>query len=275
MQNKASQTIKKIKTWAQKSPVTFLIGLFFTIILAVPTGIQVYEMVNDYYHDSIGWKKYEQEIINKLAPTQTKDYFDSVLGEPITIEGGNKYTEAIYKRKDYWVQAVYDKNFRVQLMSIMVCSDDFKPEILETPLYKSVTLGKDTMKTVSAQVDKAHYSISGATAPTYFIDEVFGINPTKYQTVYFGTNDACPYDPQNILKKDFDYYWEKFNPVDKEIDTSDPKIDYFRSNMPINIIGFTAPHVKAEELTADYFFLGPDYTELRVLPGYNDAPRRY
>ena len=152
------------------------------------------------------------------------------------------------------------------MMSVLVCSTDFNPAIKNTPLYKSITLGKDTMKEVAQDGYVPHYFISGATAPSYLIDEIPGTNPTKYQTFYFGVNDACDFDPNDILKDP--YYYDNFIP-DNEINTEDSKIRSLRENMPINIIAITAPLVNLEDLRSD-FFIGVDRIQLRVLPHYTD-----
>lgn len=244
-----------------------LIGVIITIFIAIPAGLQIHSWLSQKYYNTFGWKIKEQQIINKLSPSQPIQYFNSILGPAILVNGGEKYTEAVFKRKGYWIQAVYGKNNRVELFSITNCSDRFFPEITTTPLYKTVTLGKDTMSEVSNDNIEPHYFISGATAPSFIIDEVLAINPTKYQTTYFGVNDACDFDPKNILSDD--YYYNNFT-LRKKININHPKIKFMRENLPINTFAITSPNMTIEDLRPN-FFIGVNRIDLRVLPGYSDS----
>jgi len=261
--------MKKLSNFKKKfenNPIIYLFGLFLSIALAIPAGLESYNLVQKTYYNSIGWKESEEMLINKLSPNQSIDFFNSVLGTPELVDSGEKFIDNIYRRKGYWLQAVHDRDGKVLLMSITVCSPNFYPKINNTPLYEPIVIGKDTMYSIASENFTPHYFISGATAPTYLIDEIPSSNPTKYQNLYFGINDACNFDPKNILADS--YYYDSFTPL-KVVDTKSPKVEYLRENMPVNTIAITAPFTKIEDLRSD-FFIGVDRNELRVLPAYTD-----
>jgi hypothetical protein len=141
------------------------------------------------------WRADEYAKIDQLRGGLSLDYFKHVLGTPIfvTASDDGQYTQYLFRRRDYWVQAVGNPAGAVALMAVTSCDEMFRPVFHRFPASSAeftVTLNETMMAELGPPSD-LHYFI-GITANTYFYDEYYGANPGDYKTVWFGINDACP-----------------------------------------------------------------------------------
>lgn len=238
---------KKIKQWFEYHPVWVILAIVsFVLSLAIAAGT-VFSFTTKYVEDTILWKNTEQRKIDSLAPTQTVQYFTSILGEPNTKSVRDGITRLIYKERGYWVETFSDSDDVVQLFDITACGDEgFYPKIKNNPVGPETTLGKTKMINTTGndiwlwkERDaglKIHYFLRGATAPSYYYDEYYAGNPGNYQTVFTGHNELCGY---LVLPKDIDTALFAApvtpNPLSAE------QVNRLRKNVTINTFAVTSP----------------------------------
>ena len=75
------------------------------------------------------WRQQEYAKLGQLRGGLTLERFREQLGVPlfVTVSKDGLFTEYLFQRRDYWVQAVTDASGTVQLMSVTSCSNDFQP----------------------------------------------------------------------------------------------------------------------------------------------------
>ncbi|MBC7943110.1 hypothetical protein H7X68_01245 [Candidatus Saccharibacteria bacterium] len=246
MVNKNFSRGKQVKNWYENHPIWVLLSITsFVLGLAVAAGT-VFTFTVDIIENKILWKGVEQAKIESLAPTQTVEYFNSVLGEPNVKTASGDITRYIYKERGYWIESFSDSNSVVQVFDITACGDEgFYPAIKNNPVGEEIVLGKTKMIDTTAPKEwlwkegdyglKIHYFQRGATAPSYYYDEYYGGNPSNYQTVFTGHNELCGYlvFPDDIAKAMSDFSNKK--PLNEE------QVNRLRSNTIINTFAVTSP----------------------------------
>lgn len=256
---------RQMRTWSKKLKHTkdthaFWIGLTMVnalLALVVAFGT-ISAPVGSYIGENLTWRSIEQAKIDKLAPTETINYFNSVLGEPnvkgLTSSGMTRY---IFKERDYWVEAMTYKDDTVLIMSITACgTNGFYPKIDNNPAGKPITLGKSKMVDTTYEPIlrggstfegfTTHYYQRGATAPSYYYDEYVGDAVTNYQTVYTGHNELCGY---LVLPKDMT---ETMGIGGNGNKLSNEQVNNLRSNVVVNTFAVAAPSYEVRMgLTAD------------------------
>lgn len=246
-------------------------------IITILTGING---IGALYTETIGKRVYEQKIINQLSTTVNISYFKEKLGaEVIRFEQEEGLWQHIFKRYTYYIQAITDDAGTVLFWSVTGCNSK-KPLSIKAPRLRErnnqlnnidslnkITLHKDTFNIVfdDKKINpKLFYSLSGATANSHAVESYHGGNPSLYQTVYIGINDACSDEVEKMYElTDTDSRF--INGV--ELDKIDNKeIVSFRKSAIINLYAETAPGFDIEKLiTEDYFSVGPDRIMLRVI----------
>jgi hypothetical protein len=239
-------TGKKIKEWFENHPVWVLLGIVSSVLtLAIAAGT-VFSLTTNFVENNILWRNVEQDKIDKLAPTQTINYFNSVLGEPNVKKGHTeKISTYIYRERGYWIEAFVDHEGVVQLMDITACGEEgFYPIIKNNPVGYEIVLGKTKMIATTGkdvwQWNKdngsllIHYFMRGATAPSYYYDEYYGGNPSNYQTVFSGHNELCGY---LILPNDI----SDLMSTSGKGNLSEEQVERLRKNVSINTFAVSAP----------------------------------
>lgn len=199
MAKQRTKNSKQLKDWFDNHPFWVILSIiFFVLSLAIAFGT-VASFTTSYLNSQVLWKSVEQNKIDQLAPTQTVDFFNSLLGEPNVKSSYETYDRYIYKERAYWIEVFANKSNIVILFDITACGvDGFYPKITNNPVGGELTLGETKMaETTFEQLDdkslQPHYFLRGATAPSYYYDEYYLGNPSNYQTVFTGHNELCGY----------------------------------------------------------------------------------
>lgn len=241
MKRRKQFTGKSIKKWYENHPIWVVLSIVFFVLSLAVVAATVFSFTSTYIQEKILWKNIEQSKIDKLAPTQTLAYFNSVLGEPNTKEVRGKIAKYIYRERAYWVEAFADESGIVQAMDVTACGEEgFYPVIKNNPVGGQIVLGKTKMvhttpKDRSSWSFKTHYFQKQATAPSYYYDEYYSGGASSYQTVFTGHNELCGYLvlPTDILKTLTD--------LDKSTSLSEDQINRLRQNVNINTFAVTSP----------------------------------
>jgi hypothetical protein len=80
--------------------------------------------------DKIFWRPVEYSILKQLHAGYSIDYVKSKLGEPALVNSSSTvpgYRELTFVRRDYFVQTIVSGSGRVEGLTIVSCSPDFKP----------------------------------------------------------------------------------------------------------------------------------------------------
>ncbi len=276
---------RQIKQWGKKLKTAnnnhvFWIGLtMLNALLALVVALgTISAPVGSFIAENITWRSIEQAKVEKLAPTETVAFFNSVLGEPnIKSETRTGMTRYIYRERGYWVEAMTPKeDDTVLVMSITACGEDgFYPTINNNPAGKPVVLGRSKMIDTTykplrrdgseREAFKVHYFLRAATAPSYYYDEYGGDALTNYQTVYTGFNDLCGYIalPKDII--------DTMGIGSNSGKLTDEQINRMRGNITINTFAVTAPTfmtrmgLKADSPNIGDGGIGVDYVDAGVL----------
>lgn len=276
---------RQIKLWSKKLKTAknnhfFWVSLtMLNALLALVVALgTISAPVGSFIADNITWRSIEQSKVEKLAPTETVAFFNSVLGEPnIKNETSTGMTRYIYRERGYWVEAMTPKeDDTVLVMSITACGEgSFYPIINNNPAGKPIVLGKSKMVDTTYRPEKRdsskretfkiHYFLRAATAPSYYYDEYGGDASTNYQTVYTGFNDLCGY---LALPKDI---MDTMGIGSNSGKLTDEQINRMRNNITINTFAVTAPSyttrmgLKADSPNMGDGGIGVDYVDAGVL----------
>ncbi|RZM24229.1 MAG: hypothetical protein EOO88_23540 [Pedobacter sp.] len=249
-----------------------IFGVVFGALISVQV---VTAAVANTYESTIGWKQAEQAKIDKLSPLETLDYFSDTLGKPLMKEQVNEseLTKHYYKGKDYWVIAYANTAGAVEHVAITSCNElGFYPTIKNSPLGKVVEIGKTKM---SGIVDGAsqlrdgtdlnrHYFMRGATAPSYYIDEIYTGNLGTYQTVYSGSVEYC-----GGIKFPDDIFDSLNEASVNATPFNNEQVNRFRDGVVINAYAVSAPG--AESLYGPYDAKPEDRRGVRLSIDYTNA----
>lgn len=259
--------------------------IIFVIIVATISGmitiITGVKGVRELYTETIGKRSYEQKLINELSTTVNISLFKKILGtEIIKFQQDKELWQYLFKRYSYYVQAITDNSGTVLFYSITGC-DPKKPLTIRPPESREInnklnkigslnkiTLHRDTFDSVfdAKNIDpKLFYFLSGATASSYALESYYGGNPSLYQTVYIGINDACSNEVEKMYNYVDTFLTDSIDGVDlSKIVNRD--ITSFRHEAKINTYAETSPFFDVEKLILeDYFSVGPDRVMVRVL----------
>ena len=263
-----SLLIQNFKDLFDKNPVIIVIGIIVFFISSITTIINDGTDLMYKANATIGWRGFEEKIINSLNASIRIEKFIEILGEHVFYrEGEHGYFEYVFERRDgrYWIQAITDKQGTVVIYSVTSCDSSFKPQIKYSPRGRPIRLGETTFKEAAGgdEVDY-DYVVSAATANSYLIEKIYTGNPGLYQTEYWGIIDSCnrgkfyddivPYTPPNILTE--------------SLNIDDPILHQFRETFAINTYAVSSPLV---EFAADMgspledFQIGVDRIQIRVI----------
>lgn len=251
--NKIINAIEKHWSWKTFSLVVSVISGFIIIFGFIFNS-------GSFLHEEFFYKNIEENNINKLyAGTSIKKFIDILGTETFLRESDDgSQTEYVFRKKDYWIQAITDKIGTVLFYSATVCND-FKPVIHIKPTYstKNVRLGVTSFLSIEGEYGEGSFTYLPpmATNNSYAYLRYYGGNPAKYQTMYFGINDVCLYDA------DFSFLIDIGG---DQVVSEDDKAK-FKAGAIINTYGETAPLFNALDRDELKFQIGVDRVQVRVL----------
>jgi hypothetical protein len=270
--NKAdSNWAEKLKKSIDRNPIIVSVTIIIFIASQVTTLTQGIISLWSYYSKTIDWRKMEENKINSLSVSMSLENFIEILGKPLFRRKKTNHIEYIFRRDGYWTQAITRKEDEglyspVIMYSITSCQESFRPDIKIPPTGEMIKLRETTFKAASKNLGSPtnlDYRIGGATANQFIFEEFYLANPGRYQTIFFGYNDACP----NKWDKDvgpiqlFDARLKR--EIGRSINPKNKLIDNFRSKNSFNTFAITSPSVSTEKLAKD-FQIGVDRIEIRV-----------
>jgi hypothetical protein len=254
-----------LKTLIDTYPLVILVTIVVAFIGHTTTIIQAIGKSKTFYNSHLGWKRMEEKVINSLAPAMHIAKFHEVLGAPLFCRKSDSgYAEYVYKRRGYWVQAITDTEGSVVLYAVTSCSERFRPRIKNNPVGVPVRLRTTTFKAAAGEYEPdLHYSISGATANSYLIEKLYLGNPSHYQTVFWGYNDACSnkWADDSLPVKLYSYLRE----CDNAPNINNSLVDTFRANNTFNTFAVASPFVDPTEIM-QAFQVGIDRIQVRIYP---------
>jgi hypothetical protein len=259
-----SLLIQNFKQIFENHPVTILIGITVFVLSALTTLINDGGDLINKANASIGWRGFEEKIINSLNASISIEKFQETLGQHIFYrEGENGYSEYVFERREgkYWIQAITDQQGVVVVYTVTSCDSSFRPRIRYSPRGKIIRLGESTFKEAADGIGVGfNYFVSGATSNSYLIEEAYLGNPGKYQTEFWGIIDAC----------DRTRFYDLYVPdlpgglVTGELDINDPILDQFRGKFAINTYAISSPLAEID-IILEAFQIGVDRLQIRVV----------
>lgn len=272
-----SEKISKKLLTLKRHWVALLLMAAFTFASGVQATSWLIAEAARAYESNIGWKGKEEKILNSISANMQIGLIKQILGEPIYKNGGEKYTEYVFRRPAEWIQVVVDNNGRAQMYAINICDSNFKPTIKVLPSLE-VKMMEDTL--YSKGSGETRYFISGATSNSYLLEGSYLGNPGNYQSVYMGATDGCgtlnaPEKSYELLEtkncKDAHLGLQGFSEPYCQYDIENSEIENMRKSVRIDTLAITAPNVSAEDLSPRSQ-IGVDRIMMRVLPNYyNDG----
>jgi len=262
-----SLLIQNFRDLFDKNPVIIVIGIIVFFISSITTIINDGTDLMYKANSTIGWRGFEEKIINSLNASIRIEKFIETLGEHIFYrEGEHGYSEYVFERRDgrYWIQAITDTQGTVVIYSVTSCDSSFKPQIKYSPTGRSITLGETTFKEAADGVEVSYdYVVSAATGNSSLIEIYSTGNPGRYQTEYWGIIDSC----------DRNKFYELIVPnlpdiLINSLDRDDPILHQFREKFPINTYAVSSPFIEDSTVTGgplDDFQIGVDRIQIRVI----------
>lgn len=251
--------------------VIWLITVFFSSLITITEG---YKKLSDFYINNFRVKNSEYEKIVKLKPHVHISYIEELIGDPTIIqtsdlELGNdnfdKYPDArkeyVFVHKNYYVQAITNKDEMVVSLAITSRTKDFNPIIYrpgQSGNKKSkIILNKTTFSEFGNDADASCTANIGARRFNYY-EEYHGSNPDNYQNIIVAVNDSG-YIDSNIIGYDklFEKIFEEGND-----DRACQVAPEFRNNA-INTVILFAPFKSLSDV--NNYWVGPNYDAVRVI----------
>jgi hypothetical protein len=255
---------EQLKAVIDSHPLVVLSTTVVGIIAIITTLSQALRKTFQYVRLRSNWKPIEEKTINSLTPGINIAKFQEVLGTHLfrrTSENG--YIEYTYKRRGYWIQAITDQEASVVLYTVTSYDQGFKPRLKNNPIGVPIRLGTTTFKAAAGEHDpELHYFISGATANTYLMEKLYLGNPSHYQTVLWGYNDAGSIKLQDntMLLNLFSYLQGREQPPSLQ----DAVVNIFRANNTFNTFAVSAPSIDISDILKS-FQVGVDRIQTRII----------
>jgi hypothetical protein len=249
-----TRRVNELKKRINNNPITILIVLVVFFISSFFTILQGISWLINYYNTNIDWRQTEYNKINQVRSGMNYQKFVQVFGVPeFTRTSKDGLIENTFKRRDYWIQTISNNTQQVLAYAVTSCDDNFKPKIAPNPLFRDIILNDSTFSDIGNDPIGTKYFI-GNTANTYFYDIYSLGNPSDYQTVYVGIDDACGFG----YTKDMEF--SNINP-DETVNLNDPSVIKFRNTSKINTYAELA--VFADENIFKSFQIGVDRILIR------------
>jgi len=210
----------------------------------------------------VDWREGEYGRIAQLRGGLSIERFRQLLGVPmfVTPSKDGQFTEYLFRRRDYWVQAVADMSGSVALMSVTSCDKDFQPSIADFGGPNPIVLNQTHFQQAGLNPTRLRYFTSAATSNSYYYDEYYLGNLGKYKTYFVGINDACRFEVPNDLRLPFMAQIPQWG---------DQAVHAFRANAVANTYGETG--VFFDERVLESFQIGATRILVRTAPPYPAA----
>lgn len=239
--------------------------IIFTLVSVIFSG---YIFIKQNFTTTFFPKIVEYRKINKLSTEVDIKYFNSILGNEISKNSySDMYTEYIYFKDDYFVQAITDTDDTVKAYSVTTLRKNFNPT------WDDIELGKSTFQDVHNKFGETEDIISIIGVHDYFYTEGYYLaNPGNYQTVYFSSTIAgysgkdFKMTPTISPKRMEDYNSD----VVFEDGLLDSEKEILRENFEdnhniVNTYTETSPAKRFEDFNLNYMYgWGPDWNKVRV-----------
>lgn len=203
----------------------------------------------------VWWRRDEYQKLKQLFAGMSIAKFEDVLGSPTFVQKKQVYSEGVFKGRHYWVQAIYDGQGTVALFAVTSTAPNFNPWFVTE--VGTATLNKSTFSSTSSPPRKVRYFASGATANSYFFDEYFLGNPSRYKTYLLGINDVGPRNPEDALP------FVSQNYRDRAFDSADVLVSEFRNKAIINSYAETSPHHDVDSILEEDYQIGANRIDIR------------
>ncbi len=179
--------------------------------------------------------------------------------------------EYIFGNKYFWLQIITDQNNKTLAYGVTTRVSDFNPEF-EIPVcsynnkkddcipYNKVILGKTKFSDIPIEPESA-YAFQGVNR-IYYDEEYWFGNPGYYQSYFIGLNDSGYISKYPIL---FDFIQSKPGPA-SYLDLSNQNLQIKRGDMIVNTFFVTSPSVKYTHEIINSIAIGPNLSDVRVLP---------
>jgi len=257
---------EKFRDWLNHNPFVVLLAVCVILISSFFTIFDGGKRIVDFYVRNFKWQIIEEKKINSLSASISIENFINILGTPLFKREPSyvkkEYEEYTFKGRGYWVQAITDRMGSVVLYAVTACDDNFRPIIYNSPLSKNIVLRVSNFEVGDG--NSIGYYFRGVTANSYAFEESYLANPGNYQTVFYGLNDICINDADELSALPFGCGY------DEEVECPQGEMKEFRVNHYINTFAVSAPFISAENLfsAAEYAGLqiGVDRVLVRVYP---------
>lgn len=190
-----------------RSQSWFVLAVLGVVFLSTFLSLIKYsaEFVGWVQERRVDWRDAEYLKLGVLGAGINTAIFEQTLGTPTFLrKSDDGLVEKSYRGRGCWVQTIEADSGSVVLMAVTACLPDFNPTF-ETPAGGTVVLNRTKFAQFNPQPSSAalnapdlDYFLSGATANSRFYDIYPGSNPSAYQTVWIGINDACAWDRQAL-----------------------------------------------------------------------------
>ncbi len=180
--------------------------------------------------------------------------FEEILGSPTFVQKKQVYSESVFKGRDHWVQAIYDGQGTVALFAVTSTALNFNPWFVTE--VGTVILNKSRFSSTSSAPRKVRYFV-GNTANSYFFDEYFLGNPSRYKTYLLGINDVGPRGPEDAAP------FVSQNYRDRAFDSADILVSEFRNKAIVNTYAETSPHHDVDPVLEEHYQIGANRIDIR------------
>lgn len=265
-----------------------LIWMFVVFISSTLTIIEGISLAKKTANNTIFLRNTHYQMLEEVRVNKDISSFISILGQPVLKEKNETYVKYTFENIDFYLTALTDNQDRVVSLAVTSKTKNFKPSF-ELPGYKvngylgKITLNETNFSDIHPTIEKPlidyiedesleemkQLNFMYQTNPScflqigvrrfrYFEGSYLG-NPSNYQTIYYGINDAGYMEDYPMPENDDLWYilgTEECQLID----------DNFR-NSKVNTFAITAPHEFWESSvsteSADLIF-GPDLDQVRV-----------
>lgn len=271
---------KKKKNWAQRMRKWIFSCPLIIIFVLIAYFIGQFDIIgrglnsaNNWYKNKYKWQEIETKKINDLKAGMNIDQIKENFDEPLYVESENGITENIFKGKGYWLQT-FSSEKSILFYSVTDCDNQFDPAITinsDSGKDKTLTLGKSTLNNFDNDYSPNIYFPTyilyhppSGSADSYFYEGIYLANPGDYKTIFFGINNICNNTiADSILmnsKETDNFYFEYYGGSGGKSrnEQQEPKnvLDFikkeeivkFRSLVPVNTYGITAPFIDLEDI---------------------------
>jgi hypothetical protein len=183
-------------------PVLALAGLITAIVIVADTLPSVWHRLN--------WRPVEYTKLASIHAGYELDYVEEVLGPAtvVTPLPSNRHTQALFVRREHFVQVVSDRQGRVLLYAVTACRPEFQPtfdagegvrvRLQHRPLARAAHPAAATLLGASAQTSEAvneralsYRSGLTGSSPEYFVEEWPVSIASRNRGYFVAVNPLC------------------------------------------------------------------------------------